>query len=242
MHGGHIGTENGSWCDFPDGSFGGMMGGGHMGGMHWSDSVYCDIDEDLPGNWSWGPAVGYHFTGMGSDGGYHMGHGHGGMMSFNNPVTLSLCWVEGYFPDENNLRLWKYDGTTWMEVGDADINTVNNRITVRQDPLFEYYVIAASAPTSVTGTPAAQRFQLEENYPNPFHTTTTVRYSLRGEMPVRIAVYDVAGRLLRILDEGTRPAGTHVLRFDAASLPSGAYLLRLSTPAGSGTRMMEVVR
>ena len=43
---------------------------------------------------------------------------------------------------------------------------------------------------------------LHQNYPNPFNPNTTISFSLRAKGPVSIAVYDVAGRLVRVLIDG----------------------------------------
>ena len=66
-------------------------------------------------------------------------------------------------------------------------------------------------------------------YPNPFAASTTIRFSLDAPSDVRLAVYDVLGREVAVLVDGAVEAGTHTAEFDAAGLPSGLYLYRLST-------------
>jgi hypothetical protein len=68
--------------------------------------------------------------------------------------------------------------------------------------------------------------------PNPFNPRTTIRFDLPATGSVRLAVYDVAGRLVRVLVEGERPAGSHEAVWDGRdstgrSAPSGSYLARL---------------
>ena len=85
-------------------------------------------------------------------------------------------------------------------------------------------------------------FALESNYPNPFNPQTTIRFSVPESAQVRLIVYDVLGRQVRVLVDGTREAGTHEVVFEAGNLPSGTYLYRLETPAGSFVQMMQLMK
>ena len=103
-----------------------------------------------------------------------------------------------------------------------------------------------SANTS-TGTGEIQasppvQCRLLQNYPNPFNARTTVIYELDRAGEVRIAIYDISGREVRLLARGHEAAGHHETYFDAEGLPSGIYLCRLSTPAGEWNRKMLLVR
>jgi hypothetical protein len=85
-------------------------------------------------------------------------------------------------------------------------------------------------------------FALQQNFPNPFDATTTIPYRLEEMGPVRLDVFDPVGRLVRMLVDRVQPAGTHHLAFDAAGLPAGIYFYRLTTPEGSRTKQMTLVR
>ncbi|UCD38858.1 MAG: T9SS type A sorting domain-containing protein, partial [Fidelibacterota bacterium] len=71
-----------------------------------------------------------------------------------------------------------------------------------------------------------------QNYPNPFNSSTIIPYSLRRPAPVKLQVYDVAGRLTRTLCTGNRTAGEHAISWDGrdqcgCSLSSGIYVYAL---------------
>ena len=87
-----------------------------------------------------------------------------------------------------------------------------------------------------------QEFKLDGNYPNPFNPTTTIAFSLPENAQVRIAVYDMLGRQVRVLVDGPMVAGRNEVVFDAAGLPTGTYLYRVSTPTQSLTRKMLLVK
>ncbi|MEL6704675.1 MAG: T9SS type A sorting domain-containing protein, partial [Bacteroidota bacterium] len=83
---------------------------------------------------------------------------------------------------------------------------------------------------------------LAGSYPNPFGTTTTVRYGVPMAMPVQLAVYDVTGREVARLVDGVVEAGYHVATFEASGLPSGVYVVRLSADGRAETRRVVVAR
>ena len=83
---------------------------------------------------------------------------------------------------------------------------------------------------------------LERNYPNPFNPQTTIRFSLAKATAVKLVVYDVLGRQVRVLVDGSREAGLHEVTFEASDLPSGTYLVRLETPQGSFVQTMQLVK
>lgn len=89
--------------------------------------------------------------------------------------------------------------------------------------------------------------QLKGNYPNPFGAQTTIEYTLPGQSDVRVSVYDVMGRQVATLVDGTQPSGLHTVNWDGRSdggqrLASGVYLLRLKAANQTLTRRISVVR
>ena len=87
-----------------------------------------------------------------------------------------------------------------------------------------------------------QGYALHAAWPDPFTGTTSVSFELPEETVISVAVYDIAGREVRRLADGRCPGGTSTLVFDAAGLPAGTYLLRLTTGSVSKTRTLRVLR
>ncbi|MBX2818499.1 MAG: T9SS type A sorting domain-containing protein [Rhodothermaceae bacterium] len=67
----------------------------------------------------------------------------------------------------------------------------------------------------------------DQNFPNPFNYSTTLRYSLPRTMQVRLAVYDILGREVAVLAEGSLEAGVYTQEFNAAQLSPGIYYARI---------------
>ena len=66
-------------------------------------------------------------------------------------------------------------------------------------------------------------FSLEQNYPNPFNPATVISYTIPEADNVKLYIYNVLGRLVRIFDEGFKPAGTYYIKFTAGGTISSEY-------------------
>jgi subtilase family protein/flagellar hook capping protein FlgD len=94
----------------------------------------------------------------------------------------------------------------------------------------------ACAMVGVEDEAATMAF-LAQNAPNPFGSSTLIRFGLPSRAEVRLGIYDLQGRLVRSLIAGTREAGIHSMAWDrrdvsGARVRSGIYYARLITPAG----------
>jgi len=70
-------------------------------------------------------------------------------------------------------------------------------------------------------------FYLYPAYPNPFNSTTTIRYSLPIPTHVSLEVYNLTGQRIISLFEGYRQAGFYTNTLTAIDLSSGLYFIRL---------------
>ena len=65
-------------------------------------------------------------------------------------------------------------------------------------------------------------------YPNPFKTTTRIRYKLAEEgNNVRVEVTDALGKKIAIYEQGKKPAGEYFIVFDKPNLAAASYYVRV---------------
>jgi hypothetical protein len=85
---------------------------------------------------------------------------------------------------------------------------------------------------------------LHQNFPNPFHSTTSIRFTLLHGQQVSLRVYDIMGREVAIPVKGERfDPGEHTVRFDASKFASGIYIYCLQLGDGrSFSKSMSVVK
>ncbi|MGE5411980.1 MAG: right-handed parallel beta-helix repeat-containing protein [Clostridiales bacterium] len=88
-----------------------------------------------------------------------------------------------------------------------------------------YYTTNVTDPEMQNSRP--MNYSLFQNYPNPFNPITIINYSLPEDQKVKLKVYDMLGKEVITLVNEFKNAGSHTVRFDASSLPSGVYIYML---------------
>ena len=91
------------------------------------------------------------------------------------------------------------------------------------------------------------QYNLAQNYPNPFNPTTTLEYALAERSLVSIIVYDLLGRKVRTLVNGTQNAGKNSVIWDgknefSISVSSGVYIYKIVAGEFSETRKMLLMK
>jgi len=87
---------------------------------------------------------------------------------------------------------------------------------------------------------ASATLVLYQNTPNPFNKSTVIRFDLPKQGKIKLAVYDVHGREVKVLVNDVKQAGSHIINFDANTLSSGIYYYRLTTESGNAVRKMII--
>ncbi len=87
-----------------------------------------------------------------------------------------------------------------------------------------------------------ERYLLSQNYPNPFNPSTTIEFSVPSSGNVTIRIYDLLGRLVRIIVDDYVEAGRYSVTFDAGQLPSGAYIYQMRTADFIDTKRMLLLK
>ncbi len=78
--------------------------------------------------------------------------------------------------------------------------------------------------------------------PSPTAGVAAIPFSLDQAGPARLAVYDVLGREVAVLVNGTMGAGRQQATFDGTGLPSGLYVIRLEAGGRHFTRLLTLAR
>lgn len=73
------------------------------------------------------------------------------------------------------------------------------------------------------------QYSLQQNFPNPFNPSTTIRYTLPQNSFVKLKVYNVIGQLVETLVDREQKAGRYSVDWNAGKYSSGVYLYRLET-------------
>ncbi|MCK9407836.1 MAG: T9SS type A sorting domain-containing protein [Bacteriovoracaceae bacterium] len=102
------------------------------------------------------------------------------------------------------------------------------------------YVTSEQKTTSVAdGGSMLASSTLQQNYPNPFNNATVIRFSLNEISDVTITVFDITGREVTTLVNGTKQSGTFSVGFSNNSIASGTYVYRMIARSNSGKTTVE---
>jgi hypothetical protein len=131
-------------------------------------------------------------------------------------------------------------GTTEYSYQDANVqagNTYSYRIT--DVSIYGYPTVHSN---NIVEVALAGDFALEQNHPNPFNPTTSIRFSVPTTGQTRLDVYDMSGRLVTTLVNGQMTAGSHQATWNATNMPSGMYIYRLTAGNQTASGKMMFVK
>jgi choice-of-anchor B domain-containing protein len=132
-------------------------------------------------------------------------------------------------PGFQNARL--YNWHVWIN---DEFTSVSGRDTFH----FSY----GSQAGVGTDPSVPMQFTLFQNYPNPFNPSTTIAFDLPVDSRITLIVYDLLGEEVQSLVSGLVRAGHHVETFNAADLPSGVYICRLTAGPYSSAIKLVLLR
>jgi hypothetical protein len=140
-----------------------------------------------------------------------------------------------------NGRIYTIDIICTDNLG--NVNTVSTEVTVPHD--ISRMMVGADAGDAEPGIPVGQ-YELYESYPNPFNPSTTIRFDIPEPSIVRLTVYDVVGREIAILYEGSVDAGRYQKDWttygqSGNKVSSGIYFIQLTATSLSDGRKFQAM-
>ncbi|QQS35186.1 MAG: T9SS type A sorting domain-containing protein [Ignavibacteriales bacterium] len=91
-------------------------------------------------------------------------------------------------------------------------------------------------------TPVPVKFDLAQNFPNPFNPTTTINYAIPQASNVTLKVYNMLGQEVKTLVNKFVEAGQHTVKFDAQDLNSGLYFYKLEAGSFNMVKKMTLLK
>jgi hypothetical protein len=85
-------------------------------------------------------------------------------------------------------------------------------------------------------------YSLKQNYPNPFNPKTDIKFDLSKSGKVKLSVFDIRGKELKLLINENLSAGKYETSFDASNYSSGIYFYKLEIENYSDTKKMVFLK
>lgn len=116
--------------------------------------------------------------------------------------------------------------------GQVAIERITGRYNGDPVTVYQGFWVPMEEPIGVEENPSLSNTNLV-NFPNPFNSSTTIRYELPGTSNVTLKIYDVMGHQVRVLVNGTQDYGKQEINWDGKDengvlVGSGSYLYELN--------------
>jgi len=112
----------------------------------------------------------------------------------------------------------------------ANGNPITITVTPAHHPEESKSVTVTGFTNPLTGTAPdiPGEFELKQPFPNPFNSSTTIRYSSETPGPVSLQIFDITGRLMATLTDGNPGSGFQEIKWNAGNHPAGLYFVKLT--------------
>lgn len=166
------------------------------------------------------------------------------------PVNATFSWQESARAFEYVIQISQDESFPSETV--IELNSTEESVAVN-NPLeyatIYYWRVKAtnvggesdfSAPRQFTTV--VQETAIMPNYPNPFNTSTTIRFQLADNSEVTLDVFDTVGRRIATLVNEDRPAGVYFEQLQASGYASGTYFIRIVAGDFMEVQKMAIIK
>jgi len=165
-----------------------------------------------------------------------------GFASYGTNTLFISGWGSGVYASTNT-------GTNWIFWNDGMTNSLCNGMYYYNNYIFCGTIYAAfRRPVTDVGIrkiagSLPEKFNLYQNFPNPFNPFTKIRFSVPGKSElVHLIIYDIAGRLIAEPVNAKLNAGVYEITFDGSGLESGTYFCMLRSGKYSESKKIILLK
>ena len=165
-----------------------------------------------------------------------------------NTAAIALAGVKA---EATELPSWlKFDATqkpigllkAQQEISATFTFSVDKTAPVQKSQTLKFVI---SSPTGekwmkeiTVAVAAPEKFEVFQNFPNPFNPSTTISYELTANSKVNLKIFNMLGQEVASLVDGDRLAGYHQEVWDATRCSSGVYVYQVIAADDHGTKQI----
>jgi hypothetical protein len=164
--------------------------------------------------------------------------------------------------NDNKYNQWYWDGYKGSKIALGSLNAGTYTVTISgKEPGTTLWVDqllitdnAGYDPNAILGKDIAsyedeltsqtipEQYTLEQNFPNPFNPSTTIRFNIPSGEMVKLVIYDVLGEEVSVLVDAYKDAGTYEVNFNASNFASGIYYYAIKTEKFNQVKKMLLLK
>jgi hypothetical protein len=158
--------------------------------------------------------------------------------SYYPTLSSVIVYDDDDDPDDGQIVFFEFD---YLAAGTGRMELLENAVAY----LTGQGSSSAVPEWELDGAPSAH--VLEGASPNPFNPVTKLVYGMPSQGQVGLRVYNVAGKLVRVLEDGVKDAGYHVAVWDGRddrgeAVASGVYFARMEAEGFEGSAKMVLLK
>jgi hypothetical protein len=137
------------------------------------------------------------------------------------------------------------DGKAWTNLGHVDTTTFKQFVSYGDTTYgISYYdgIFVFTTGASAVNEPSPTYLNTLLVFPNPAKSEMRIGYTIAKRSDVTLSLFDITGREIATIAKETHDAGAYETQWSARSLPSGSYILTLTTDEESVSRMVKIVK
>jgi protocatechuate 3,4-dioxygenase beta subunit len=182
-----------------------------------------------------------------------------GTVSYNNGVPLkdAIVYLKTQIGGMISYGITGADGTYSIpNVAEGGYQMTVNRIAFNNTSVFgiemnyafgtelpnQNFSLQATVAINPISSVVPEKFELYQNFPNPFNPTTKIKFDVPKAGMTKLSVFNSIGQIVKELVNENLTAGSYEVDFNAASLSSGIYFYKMETAGAVITKRMMLVK
>ncbi len=165
------------------------------------------------------------------------------LLSFDAQIKnekVNLRWQTANETNVTGFDIERMTGNNWVKIGSVQSSgnasgtndySFSDNLPARGVNYYRLKIIDADGKSAysriINFEFRISRAFVYQNVPNPFSNSTIIRYDIAEKAPVKIAIYNVDGSQIKVLEDEMKAAGSYQIKWNAGNLPAGNYYYKM---------------
>ena len=166
-----------------------------------------------------------------------------------NQISLPEGWDIDFYVNGDNMKVLAYDAS-----GNNPTEQIEIELPSVTSSSFENVIVASPGAGEIlinfsereefdVSSPLPGNPKIQKLYPNPFNPSLSISFSIPNDEITRVAIYNTIGEQVEVVRESEMlSAGNYTLFWNAASHPSGMYIVQIQTKSFTDARKDLLVK